>query len=121
MAPVQSPPTDAFLPLRPADFHILMVLLREDLHGYGIMQQVSVDSHGRVALDVGSLYRIIARLSDEGLITDARRPSRGADSRRRYYSITALGRKVAQREARRLADVVRLARSRKLLDGLVSG
>ncbi len=117
----RTPSPDTFLPLRPADFHILMVLLRDDLHGYGIMQQVASDSQGRVALDVGSLYRLIARLVDEGLIDDAADQPPDADSRRRYYAITPLGREVAAREARRLADVVRLARSHKLIDGLVSG
>jgi DNA-binding PadR family transcriptional regulator len=110
---------DAFLPLKPADFHILVALLGGERHGYGIMQQVSADSEGRVSLELGSLYRLIARLHDVGLIAESnRRPAPDDDPRRRYYRITTLGRLVAQHEARRLAAVVRLARAHDLLGGL---
>jgi DNA-binding PadR family transcriptional regulator len=110
---------DTFLPLKPADFHILVALLGGERHGYGIMQQVSADSEGRVSLELGSLYRLIARLHDAGLIAEStRRPAPDDDPRRRYYRITPLGRQVAQHEARRLAAVVRLARAHDLLGGL---
>ncbi|HEX9564152.1 MAG TPA: helix-turn-helix transcriptional regulator [Gemmatimonadaceae bacterium] len=111
-------PSDRMVPLRPADFHILLTLLASDLHGYGIMQRVSEESGGQVQLELGSLYRVIARLSDEGLIAPARSARKADDDpRRRYYRITVLGRHVAAREARRLAAVVRLARSLRLLEG----
>jgi len=104
------------LPLKPADFHILMVLLAEDLHGYGIMQRVSEDSGGAVALELGSLYRVIGRLAQLGLIAETTGPRSSEDPRRRYYRITTLGREAARAEARRLVDVVRLAKNRELLD-----
>ncbi|HSA58019.1 MAG TPA: PadR family transcriptional regulator [Gemmatimonadaceae bacterium] len=110
---------DELLPLRAADLHILMALLREDLHGYAIMQQVSADSDGQVALELGSLYRVIARLHDAGLIVPVRPRKASDDPRRRYYRITALGRETAAAEARRLAGVVRLARAQRLLEGTV--
>jgi len=104
------------LPLKPADFHILMVLLAEDLHGYGIMQRVSEDSGGAVALELGSLYRVIGRLAQLGLIAETTGPRSGGDPRRRYYRITPLGREAARAEARRLVDVLSLAKRRALLD-----
>lgn len=107
-------------PLRPAEFHILLVLSGEDLHGYGIMQAVRSQSGGEVELELGSLYRIIARLSAEGLIAETR-PRSSPDQRRRYYRITPAGRVTASREARRLDRVVRLARARQLLSRPVSG
>jgi DNA-binding PadR family transcriptional regulator len=83
------------------------------------MQQVREDSGGRVELELGSLYRLIARLNDTGLISESRRrPAATDDTRRRYYRITPLGRQVAEQEARRLAAVVRLARSHHLLGSL---
>ena len=91
------------LPLKPADFHILMVLAKQDLHGYGIMQEVEAESDGRVRLEVGSMYRLIARMTDEGLIAESARKS---SDRRRYYRITQFGRRVAKLEAQRLVDVV---------------
>lgn len=102
------------LPLKPADFHILMVLLEEDLHGYGIMQAVAAESDSQVQLEVGSMYRLIARLTDEGLIAESKR-RRDAGDRRRYYHITPFGKQVAALEARRLVDVVRTARTHDLL------
>ena len=117
------------LPLKPADFHILMVLLEGELHGYGIMQQVAEQSGGVVRLELGSLYRLIARMTDLGLIADAHRRRvdddrrrgdddrrRGDDDRRRYYRVTPYGREVAKSEARRLEEVVRTARAHKLLE-----
>lgn len=109
----QGTPEDA-LPLKPADFHILMVLSEEDLHGYGIMQAVAEESGGQVQLEVGSMYRLIARMTDGGLIAESKRRGRHGD-RRRYYRITAFGKQVARLEARRLVGVVRTARLHALL------
>ena len=108
--PNRSP--EEMLPLKPADFHILLVLSKEDLHGYGIMQQVEAESDGRVRLEVGSMYRLIARLTDEGLVAES---GRANNDRRKYYRITPFGKRVARLEAQRLADVVNVARLRDLL------
>ncbi|MCZ6917217.1 MAG: helix-turn-helix transcriptional regulator [Gemmatimonadetes bacterium] len=112
MAQTHNAPSDV-LPLKPADFHILMVLLEGELHGYGVMQQVAEQSGGTVRLELGSLYRLIARMIDLGLIADAKR--RRGDDRRRYYRVTPYGREVARSEARRLEVVVRTARAHDLL------
>ena len=100
------------LPLKPADFHILMVLLNKALHGYGIMRAVEEESDGRVLLEVGTMYRLIARLTDEGLMAESKRKN---SDRRRFYRITPLGKQVVTLEARRLLDVVQVARVHDLL------
>ena len=97
--------------LKPADFHILLALAAGPRHGYGIMKAVEHDTAGEVALEIGSLYRLLARLVTEGLIDDSESP----DERRRYYRITAAGRKALKSEAARLANLVTLVRARKLL------
>lgn len=97
--------------LKPADFHILLALAGGPLHGYRIMKAVECDTAGEVALEIGSLYRLLARLVAEGLIDHID----SADERRRYYRITVAGRKALKSEAARLADVVMLVRARKLL------
>jgi DNA-binding PadR family transcriptional regulator len=97
--------------LKPADFHILLALAGGPLHGYGIMKRVERDSAGEVTLEIGSLYRLLARLVTEGLIDHID----SADERRRYYRITAAGRKALKSEAARLANVITLVRARKLL------
>ena len=108
---------EAVLPLKPADFHILLVLLRGDLHGYGIMQAVREESAGRVQLEVGSLYRLISRLRDSGLVDDSTRPREPGDNRR-CYRITDFGAQAARLEARRLADVVAAAKRQNLFQDI---
>lgn len=97
--------------LKPADFHILLALADGPLHGYRIMKNVERDTGGEVRLEIGSLYRLLARLVTEGLIDDIE----SGGERRRYYRITAAGRKALKSEAARLAGVVTLVRARKLL------
>jgi DNA-binding PadR family transcriptional regulator len=106
----------SFLPLQPATFHILLALADEDRHGYAIIQDVAERSGGAIRLSAGTLYRSIQRMLQDGLIVEPReRPAReDDDQRRRYYRITALGAAVARAEARRLADLVKMARARGL-------
>ena len=97
-------------PLKPADFHILLTLAAGPRHGYGIMKDVESESGGDVRLEIGSLYRLLARMLEAGLIEETE-----GDERRRFYRISRHGRQVVKSEAVRLAGVVELARSRKLL------
>lgn len=96
--------------LKPADFHILLALAQAPLHGYGLMKDVEQESNGRVRLEIGSLYRLLSRLLDTGLIEEGEEKDR-----RRYYRISRLGRRVLKAEAERLAALVELSRARKLL------
>lgn len=100
----------AFLPLSPATLHILLALAGEDLHGYGIMQEVLRQSEGRYKLGPGTLYDNLQRLTAQGMVQEvARRASGGSndDPRRRYYRLTALGRSLLAAEISRLETVVR--------------
>jgi DNA-binding PadR family transcriptional regulator len=96
--------------LKPADFHILLALAQGPRHGYGIMKEVDRESGGAVRLEIGSLYRLLARLLETGLIEDA-----DGDERRRFYRITRAGRRTLKTEAERLAGLVDLIRARRLL------
>ena len=104
-------------PLTPAMFHVLLALAGEDLHGYAILKEVALRTGGEVQLSTGTLYGIIKRLLNDGLIAALReRPAAlHDDERRRYYRLTAKGRGVAAAEAERLEKVVAIARSRRLL------
>jgi DNA-binding PadR family transcriptional regulator len=97
-------------PLKAADFYILMVLTGGSCHGYGIMKEVERESGGEVRLEIGSLYRLLARLLDAGLIEEDE-----GDERRRFYRISRLGRRMLKTEAGRLAGLVEKFRARKLL------
>ena len=108
-------------PLSAVDFHVMMVLAEAPSYGYAIMKAVAEHSNGAVSPEIGSLYRVLARLVDEGWVEEttpprgARQGARGLP--RRYYALTAAGRRVAHGEARRLSQVVALARERNLLPG----
>ena len=104
---------DALLPLPAATFHILVALADEDRHGYAIMQEVTARTGGELKLSAGTLYRSIQRMLEQGLLTEvsARPAPELDDERRRYYRITAFGRSVARAEARRLAQMLKLARA----------
>ena len=115
----RSPNADAIaamLPLLPAIFHILVALADEDRHGYAIIQDVAARTDGSIRLSPGTLYRSIQRMLEDGLIveTDERPSPEDDDERRRYYRLTTLGTAVAQAEAARLMDLVRMARARGL-------
>ena len=93
-----------FLPLSPLDFQVLTLLAQRERHGYGIVQASAEDFPGQPALDLGSLYRIISRMLDDGLIREVPPPATSPSDRRtrRYYLATDLGRAVARAETDRL-------------------
>jgi len=107
-----------FQPLPPHDLQVLLALAEGPRHAYGLAQAGEDLRDGSVRLELGSLYRVLARLTASGLIADdAREASEGQEARRRYYRLTTLGRRVAEAETARLEAVVRLARRRRLLPG----
>src|SRR6476660_10324047 len=110
--PFSAADIDALLPLPAATFHILLALAKEDRHGYAVIQDVEQRTRGEIRLSAGTLYRSIQRMLEQGLIRETRdRPAPELDDeRRRYYRITELGTAVARAEARRMAELVRMAR-----------
>jgi DNA-binding PadR family transcriptional regulator len=96
-----------------------MALADEDRHGYAIIQDVAARTDGELKLSAGTLYRSIQRMLEQGLIVEPReRPApKDDDERRRYYRITPFGEAVARAEARRLAQLVKLARASGFVPG----
>src|SRR5260370_1367139 len=95
-----------------------MALAAGDRHGYAIIQDVAQRTKNRLKLGAGTLYRSLQRMLEEGLIIEVAgraaigRPSPDRDDeRRRYYRITRFGESVARAEARRLTELVRLAKA----------
>ena len=102
-------------PLPSVAFQILLSLADEDLHGYGIMRQIEEQTSGRMRLGPGTLYSSIQTLLEEKLIEEI--DIAPGDERRRYYRLTPAGRQLAHSEAERLADLLRVARAKKILRG----
>jgi DNA-binding PadR family transcriptional regulator len=95
------------------EFHVLLALAAGPSHGYAIGKAVEEQSQGRLDPTTGALYQVLRRLQDEDLIAPADGP-KDADPRRRYFALTAPGRKAAAAEAARLDGLVRVARKRRL-------
>jgi DNA-binding PadR family transcriptional regulator len=110
---------ESLLPLPPATFHILLALAAEDRHGYAIIGDIEERTGGKLRLSPGTLYRSIQRMVEQDLIieTNDRPAPEFDDERRRYYRITAFGRKVARAESQRLASLVEQARAIGFMTG----
>ena len=106
----------AFEPLTPLSMAILLALLKEDQHGYALMQEVEAQTGGALVPGTGSLYAALQRLLDEGWIVESpRRRGEGEDARRRYFRITTAGRAAARAETERMVRVLETARERSLV------
>jgi DNA-binding PadR family transcriptional regulator len=97
--------------------HILLALVDRDRHGLGIAEHVQQFSGGRVSLGPGTLYGAIKRLLDLGLLEDRDEGPRGesTDPRRRYYRLSPLGRRALELETRELANVIAVARVKRVI------
>jgi DNA-binding PadR family transcriptional regulator len=101
-------------PLSPAVFHILLCLAEGERHGYAIKREIAQRTGGKLKLGPGVLYGSINKLLEQGWIeeSDERPDAHLDDERRRYYRLTAEGRKVAQVEVARMRELVDFAASR---------
>ncbi len=100
--------------MREPTYFILLSLLGEPLHGYGIAKRADELSSGRVRLAAGTLYGALDRLVDQGLIS-VDREEEVTGRRRRYYRIDDAGRAAV------LAEVERMRASVATADALHDG
>ena len=108
---------ESLLPLTPGMFQVLIALADGEKHGYAIIKEVARRTGGGVALSAGTLYTIVRRFVQEGVIaeSDARPDPALDDERRRYYGLTDFGRDVARAEARRMETALGMARAKNLI------
>jgi len=83
--------------------YYILLSLKTPLHGYGIIQNVSELSHGRVKLAAGTLYGALNTLVEKGWI-DAL--PENPESRKKEYVITSGGKAVLAEEYARLKELV---------------
>ena len=107
---------DSLLPLTPGMFQVLIALADGEKHGYAILKEVARRTGGEVTLSAATLYTIVRRFVQEGVIAEsAERPDPSLDDeRRRYYRLTPFGRDVAKAEAARMETALGMARAKKL-------
>ena len=105
------------LPLTPGMFHVLIALADGEKHGYAVIKEVARRTDGAIRLSAGTLYTLIRRFVQEGVIAEsAERPDPALDDeRRRYYRLTEFGREVARAEAARMESTLNMARAKNLI------
>ena len=69
---------------------ILALLKREDMYGYQLVQETERSSGGRIVTQEGSLYPVLYKLLDQGLISD-RKVKVGKRMNRIYYHLEPAG------------------------------
>ncbi len=102
--------------MKPMIFHILLILLEGETHGYGIVKALEEQLPGE-HIEPGNLYRTLRTLMADGLIEESdRRPDPTMDDqRRRYFGITESGVRAARDEAARMEGMLALAKTHKVL------
>ena len=109
-----SPATAAIhTPLKPSVFHILLALSQGQLHGLAIADSVEEETGGQIRLGPGTLYRSLKEMAEANLVRQVQVGDE--DPRRKIYEMSTAGRTLLHAEAERLARVVEVARSRKVL------
>ncbi len=78
----------------------ILLSLREERHGYGIMQNVKELTSGRIVLGARTIYQSIGKLEPDGLLKAQRE-----ENRKKYYSITPLGSSILHEEAMRIKEI----------------
>ena len=108
---------ESLLPLTPGMFQVLIALADGDKHGYAIIKEVTRRTAGEISLSAGTLYTIIRRFVQEGVIVESdQRPDPALDDERRhYYRLTEFGREVARAEGQRMQTVLGMARAKNLI------
>ena len=97
------------------EYHVLLAMADEPLYGYALKEAVEEESDGALAPRAASLYRLLARLMDRGLIEEVEAPvdtPPHPGRPRQYYGLTSGGLGLLTAETRRLQAAAALARDR---------
>lgn len=96
-----------YFPLTEALFYILLAV-RKPNHGYGIIQEVSDITKGRLALGPGTLYGAINSMVSKRWIELYSEDK--ASRKKKEYIITKSGREIFNKEVERLSELIENAR-----------
>ena len=77
--------------------YYVLLALRGERHGYGVMQYITELTGGRVNVGAGTLYALLERFERDGLIARTR-----AEEARKYYRLTPEGERVLAAEYERI-------------------
>ena len=85
-----------YVPMTETGFYILLCL-KEENHGYGIVQRVKEMTGGDIVLAPGTMYGSLSKMEKDGLIRFVRE-----EEKRKIYSVTPLGEEVLNIEMKRI-------------------
>ena len=88
-----------------AELLVLSLLEDQPRHGYDISKLIQTRSGGAIRFHVTSLYPLLYRLEERGLVA-GRWVERAEQRRRRYYSLTQAGRKVLKMQRKSWMDFI---------------
>jgi transcriptional regulator len=88
-----------------AELLVLSLLEDQPRHGYDISKLIQTRSGGAIRFHVTSLYPLLYRLEEQGLVV-GRWVEKAEQRRRRYYSLTPSGRKLLQKQRKSWMDFV---------------
>lgn len=90
-----------YVPMTETAFYILLCL-REEMHGYGIVQKVASLTQDEITLSPGTMYGSLSKMEKDGVIRFVRE-----EEKRKIYIITELGRQVLELEMNRIERLYR--------------
>ena len=90
-----------YVPMTETGFYILLCL-REEMHGYGIVQKEEALTEGEIVLSPGTMYGSLSKMEKDGLIRFVR-----TENKRKIYIITGLGTQVLSLEMKRIERLYR--------------
>lgn len=85
-----------YVPMTETGFYILLCL-REENHGYGIVQKVQELTEGEIIITPGTMYGSLSKMEKDGLIKFIRE-----ENKRKTYLITELGQEILDLEIKRI-------------------
>ncbi len=88
-----------------AELLILSLLEQQPRHGYDIGKLIELRSGGAVSFHVATLYPLLSRLEERGLV-QGKWVEKAEQRRRRYYSLTPRGKKVLASQRQSWRDFV---------------
>ena len=81
---------------------LMLMCLTSPCHGYKIMQDVQRITDGRVVLGVSTVYTILYKMENDGLISVC-----AEEDRRKIYKITSYGKLLLLEERKRIESVLK--------------
>ncbi len=77
--------------------YCILLSLREERHGYGVIQDVTAFTAGAIQIGAGTMYTSLKKLERAAWISRTR-----TEERRNYYVLTARGNRALAEQTRRI-------------------